>query len=174
MSVATSTLWKVLYVDQRNYAAQFHATSSCIKFGEGAQSPRNLRAIGRVYCVMQGSAACSYSLIWFWWCAHANPISVFGRFWSPRVISAYYTPFSKSLRFLTLINAYLCLRRKKAWDRKKRAWRQSQYIVKSIFTCTLCIIVATRWFSGIWVITLLVEITYELVVIIPVGGSIIL
>ena len=119
MSVATSTLWKVLYVDQRNYAAQFHATSSCIKFGEGAQSPRNLRAIGRVYCVMQGSAACSYSLIWFWWCAHADSISVFGRFWSPRVISAYYSPFSKSCRFLTLINAFLSLRRKKVWDGKK-------------------------------------------------------
>ena len=36
----------------------------------------------------------------------------------------------------------------------------------------MCIIVATRWFPGIWVIILLVEITYELVVIIPVGGSI--
>ena len=119
MSVATSTLWKVLHVDQRNYAAQFHATSSCIKFGKGAQSPRNLRAIGRVYCVMQGSAACSYSLIWFWWCAHADSISVFDRFWSPRVISAYYTLFSKSRRLLTRINAFLPLRRKKAWDRKK-------------------------------------------------------
>ena len=41
MSVATSTLWKVLYADWRDYAAQYHATSSCIKFGEGAQSPRN-------------------------------------------------------------------------------------------------------------------------------------
>ena len=41
MSVATSTLWKVSCVEQRNYAAQFHATTSCIKFGEGAQSPRN-------------------------------------------------------------------------------------------------------------------------------------
>ena len=53
---------------ERNYAAQFHSTSNCIKFGEGAQSPRNLRAIGRVYCVMQGSAACSFSLsvIIFW------------------------------------------------------------------------------------------------------------
>ena len=51
----------------------------------------------------------------------ADSISVFGCFWSPRVISAYYTPFSKSLRFLTLINAYLCLRRKKAWDGKKWA-----------------------------------------------------
>ena len=42
-----------------------------------------------------------------------------GRFLSPRVISAYYTPFSKSRRFLTLINAFLCLRRKKEWDGKK-------------------------------------------------------
>ena len=50
---------------------------------------------------------------------HADSISVFGRFWSPRVISAYYSPFSKSCRFLTLINAFLRLRRKKAWDGKK-------------------------------------------------------
>ena len=42
-----------------------------------------------------------------------------GRFWSPRVISAYYTRLSKSRRFLTLINAFLRLRRKKAWDGKK-------------------------------------------------------
>ena len=32
----------------------------------------------------------------------ADSISVFGRFWSPRVFSAYYTPLSKSLRFLIL------------------------------------------------------------------------
>ena len=42
-----------------------------------------------------------------------------GRFLSPRVFSAYFTPFSKSRRFLTLINAFLCLRRKKEWDGKK-------------------------------------------------------
>ena len=38
-----------------------------------------------------------------------------GRFLSPRVFSAYYTPFSKSRRFLTLINAFLCLRHQKEW-----------------------------------------------------------
>ena len=93
----------------------------CIKFGKGAQLPKNLRAIGRVYCVMQGSVACSYSLIWFWWSSrtHTDSISVFGRFWSPRVFPAYYALVSKSRRFLTLINAFLCLRRKKAWDGKK-------------------------------------------------------
>ena len=61
----------------------------------------------------------SLGLIWFWWCSHADSISVFGRFWSPHVISAYYTPFSKSCRFFTLVNAFLRLRRKKAWDGKK-------------------------------------------------------
>ena len=50
---------------------------------------------------------------------HAEPFSVFGRLWSPRVISAYYTLFSKSRRFLTRINAFLRLRHKKAWDGKK-------------------------------------------------------
>ena len=42
-----------------------------------------------------------------------------GRFKSPRVFSAYNTPFSKSRRFLTLINAFLCLRHQKEWDGKK-------------------------------------------------------
>ena len=42
-----------------------------------------------------------------------------GRFLSPRVFEAYYTPFSKSHRFLTLINAFLRRWRKKAWDGKK-------------------------------------------------------
>ena len=40
---------------------------------------------------------------------HADSISVFGRFWSPQVFSAYYTPFSESRRFLTLINVLLRL-----------------------------------------------------------------
>ena len=48
-----------------------------------------------------------------------DSISVFGRFWSPRVFSAYYTLFSKSRRFLPLINDFLRLRLKKAWDGKK-------------------------------------------------------
>ena len=42
-----------------------------------------------------------------------------GRFLSPHVFSAYNTLFSKSRRFLTLINAFLRLWRKKAWDGKK-------------------------------------------------------
>ena len=42
-----------------------------------------------------------------------------GRFLSPRVFSAYNTLFSKSRRFLTLINAFLCLRHQKEWDGKK-------------------------------------------------------
>ena len=42
-----------------------------------------------------------------------------GRYLSPRVISAYYTPSSKSRRSLTLCNAFLRLRRKKALDREK-------------------------------------------------------
>ena len=42
-----------------------------------------------------------------------------GRFLSPRVFSAYCTPFSKSRRFLTFINAFLRLRCRKAWDGEK-------------------------------------------------------
>ena len=42
-----------------------------------------------------------------------------GRFLSPRVFPAYNTLFSKSRRFLTLINAFLCLRHQKEWDGKK-------------------------------------------------------
>ena len=41
--------------------------------------------------------------------AHQFP----GRLLNPRVFSAYYTPFPKSRRFLTLINAFLRLRRKR-------------------------------------------------------------
>ena len=41
-----------------------------------------------------------------------------GRLLNPRVFSAYYTPFPKSRRFLTLINAFLRLRRKDVWDRR--------------------------------------------------------
>ena len=47
-------------------------------------------------------------------------------FEAPHVFSAYYTPLSKSRRFLTLINAFLRLRSKKAWDGKKciiRRWK---------------------------------------------------
>ena len=55
-------------------------------------------------------------------CAHRDSISGFGRFCSPCVFSAYYTPFSKSRRFLTLINVFLHLRHKKAWDGKKWEW----------------------------------------------------
>ena len=42
-----------------------------------------------------------------------------GRYLSPRVISAYYTPSSKSRRSLTLCNAFLRLRRRKPLDREK-------------------------------------------------------
>ena len=42
-------------------------------------------------------------------CACADTIFISGWFWSPHVFSAYYKPFSKSCRFLTLINAFLCL-----------------------------------------------------------------
>ena len=48
-----------------------------------------------------------------------DSIFVFGRLWSPRVFSAYYTTFSKSRGFLTLINDFLRRRRKKDWDGKK-------------------------------------------------------
>ena len=41
--------------------------------------------------------------------AHQFP----GRFLNPRVFSAYYTPLPKSRRFLTLINVFLRLRRKR-------------------------------------------------------------
>ena len=44
-------------------------------------------------------------------CVHQSPGLL-----SPSVFSAYYTLFSKSRRFLALINAFLRLRRKKAWD----------------------------------------------------------
>ena len=47
----------------------------------------------------------------------------FGQFWSPRVFSANYTTFSKSRRFLTLINAFLRLRHKKEWDRKNSTFQ---------------------------------------------------
>ena len=59
---------------------------------------------------------------------HADSIPVSGRFWSPRVFSAYYTPFSKSRRFLTLINAFLRLRRKKAWDGKNFCHRGNRAV----------------------------------------------
>jgi hypothetical protein len=42
-----------------------------------------------------------------------------GRYLSTRVVSAYYTPPSKSRRSLTLYNVFLRLRRKKALDREK-------------------------------------------------------
>ena len=48
-----------------------------------------------------------------------NQDSGIGRFLRPRVFSAYHTPFSKSRRFLTLINAFLCFRHQKEWDGKK-------------------------------------------------------
>ena len=51
-------------------------------------------------------------------CAYAESISVFGRFCSPHVFSHYYTQILKSCRFFTLSNAFLHLRRKKAWDGK--------------------------------------------------------
>ena len=41
-----------------------------------------------------------------------------GRFLSPRVFSAYYTPFTKFRGFLVLINTFMRLRRKNAWDGK--------------------------------------------------------
>ena len=44
---------------------------------------------------------------------------IIDRFWSPRVFLAYYKPLSISRRFLALINAFLRLRRIKAYDRKK-------------------------------------------------------
>ena len=47
-----------------------------------------LACIRAVYCVIQGSAACSYSLIWFWWAA-CRFNSVSSRVWSPHVFSLY-------------------------------------------------------------------------------------
>ena len=41
------------------------------------------------------------------------------RLLNPRAFSAYYTRFSRFHQFLTLIDAFLCLRRKKSWDGKK-------------------------------------------------------
>ena len=41
------------------------------------------------------------------------------QFWSPHLISAHYTSSSKSRRFLTLTNAFLCLRHKKSMEREK-------------------------------------------------------
>ena len=45
------------------------------------------------------------------WLILANSMQIqflfFGQFWSPPVLSAYYSPFSKYHRFLTLINAFL-------------------------------------------------------------------
>ena len=61
--------------------------------------------------------------------AHARTQNHFlfsGRFWSPGVISVYYTLFSKSRRFLTRINAFLHLWCKKAWDGRKSAVQESR------------------------------------------------
>ena len=41
-----------------------------------------------------------------------------GQFLSPYVFSPYYTPSSKSRRFLTFMNTFLRLRHKKAWEEK--------------------------------------------------------
>ena len=60
-------------------------------------------------------------------CAHADSISVSGLFWSPRVFSAYYTLFQKSRRFLTLINAFLRLQRKRHGT-GKNTWQTIEII----------------------------------------------
>ena len=46
-----------------------------------------------------------------------------GRFLSPRVFSAYSSPFSKSRRFLTLINAFFAPSAQKGMGREKNQLR---------------------------------------------------
>jgi hypothetical protein len=57
-----------------------------------------------------------------------------GRYLIPRVISAYYTPSSKSRRSLTLCNAFLRLRRKKALDQEKISDPEFMPINASVYT----------------------------------------
>ena len=67
-----------------------------------------------------------------------NPNSDISLFLSPCVFSAYYTLFSQSCRFLTVINAFLCPRCKKAWDWKKiHTFIFIQLILTANINCTV-------------------------------------